>query len=300
MDREIGFASMAGIDYWAFCYYSTRHNPALADLDSGLRRYLTSTKKHEIHFCLILETNFLGPVEDWPETVKRLVALLKDPAYQTVAGGRPLLFLFDPGKMEKWAGSSDTVKAMLSQLDRAALEAGLQEPYMAAQGGEPRRVSAWVEKFDLDAVSAYTASETGEDGEYPYSALAAANRRFWEECKTLAKQTIPIVNVGWDNRPRRNSAEQARKLRGPWYLPPTPAELAQHLKSAIDWERANPEYTEADAIIIYAWNESDEGGWLVPTLSEGDARLQAVKTVLRTRALATSPAPGRTPSAAAP
>ncbi|QXE90913.1 glycoside hydrolase family 99-like domain-containing protein [Geomonas subterranea] len=300
MDREIVLASAAGIDYWAFCYYSTRHNPALAQLDEGLRRYLASARKNEIRFCLILETNHLGPVEDWPVTIKRLVAFFKEPTYQTVAGGRPLLFLFDPGEMEKWAGSSAAVKAMLGELDRAALDAGLQEPYMAAQGGEPARVSNWVEKFDLDAISAYTAPGTGGDGEYPHSALAEANRGFWEACKALAKQTIPIVNAGWDNRPRRNSTEQARKLRGPWYVPPTPAELARHLKSAIEWERANPEYTEADAIIIYAWNESDEGGWLVPTLTEGDARLQAIKSVLRTREPATSPAPGRTPSAAAP
>jgi len=31
------------------------------------------------------------------------------------------------------------------------------------------------------------------------------------------------------------------------------------------------EVNPANAILIYAWNELDEGGWLVPTLSEGDA-----------------------------
>jgi len=29
-------------------------------------------------------------------------------------------------------------------------------------------------------------------------------------------------------------------------------------------------------VLIYAWNENDEGGWLIPTLSGGDARLEAV------------------------
>ena len=36
----------------------------------------------------------------------------------------------------------------------------------------------------------------------------------------------------------------------------------------------------ANAIIIYAWNENDEGGWLIPTLSEGTARLDAIARVL--------------------
>ena len=36
-----------------------------------------------------------------------------------------------------------------------------------------------------------------------------------------------------------------------------------------------------DREIAYAWNESDEGGWLVPTHREGTARLDAVRDALR-------------------
>lgn len=299
MDREISLASEAGLDYWAFCYYGNRRNAALAELNQGLKRYLSSKRKADIRFCLIIEANHLGPIEDWPGTIKRLVTCLQEPTYQTVAGGRPLVFIFDPGGLEKWAGSDGAVKAMLSELDSVAIAAGLQEPYLVAQGGEAARVGKWAEKFDLDAVSAYTTPQKGGDAQFPFSALASANRQFWEECKALAKQTVPIVNIGWDNRPRRTSPEKALKLRGPWYLPPTPGELALHLKSAIEWERANPEYTEANAVIIYAWNETDEGGWLVPTLAEGDARLQAVKAALRMRQPTSFPVPDRKPSEAA-
>jgi len=35
------------------------------------------------------------------------------------------------------------------------------------------------------------------------------------------------------------------------------------------------------AVIIYAWDENDEGGWLVPTLGEGTARLDALAKVLK-------------------
>ena len=34
---------------------------------------------------------------------------------------------------------------------------------------------------------------------------------------------------------------------------------AANLRSALDWIEANPEVTEAHAVLIYAWNESDEG-----------------------------------------
>jgi len=31
---------------------------------------------------------------------------------------------------------------------------------------------------------------------------------------------------------------------------------------AIDWTTFNQETAKAQMILIYAWNESDEGGWL--------------------------------------
>ena len=47
------------------------------------------------------------------------------------------------------------------------------------------------------------------------------------------------------------------------------------------WVRSNREVAEAQTIMIYAWNESDEGGWLVPTKTEGTARLDAIREALR-------------------
>ncbi len=49
----------------------------------------------------------------------------------------------------------------------------------------------------------------------------------------------------------------------------------------LKWNAAHPEAAEANALLIYAWNENDEGGWLVPTLGEGSARLDAIREVLR-------------------
>jgi hypothetical protein len=43
----------------------------------------------------------------------------------------------------------------------------------------------------------------------------------------------------------------------------------------------NPSAGRANTVLIYAWNETDEGGWLHPTLAEGTARLDAIKKVLK-------------------
>ena len=83
---------------------------------------------------------------------------------------------------------------------------------------------------------------------------------------------VPLVNAGWDGRPRQ--------YPGVWFLPPTPAELAANLRGAFDWIRANPETAKADTVLVYAWNEHDEGGWLCPTTAEGAARLDAIRAMV--------------------
>ena len=64
----------------------------------------------------------------------------------------------------------------------------------------------------------------------------------------------------------------------------TPDEVAAHVRAGIEWTQANRDLNPANAIIIYAWNEHDEGGWLQPTLgTDGkpdDARIQALAKVL--------------------
>jgi len=66
-----------------------------------------------------------------------------------------------------------------------------------------------------------------------------------------------------------------------FYQAPTETELAHHLAGAVAWVEAHPDAAPAKAALIYAWNENDEGGWLVPTLKDGNWRLQAIKNGLQ-------------------
>jgi hypothetical protein len=64
----------------------------------------------------------------------------------------------------------------------------------------------------------------------------------------------------------------------------TPGELAAHLLEALEWTKANRDLNPANAVIIYGWNEHDEGGWPLPTLgADGkpeDARIRALEKIL--------------------
>jgi hypothetical protein len=63
-----------------------------------------------------------------------------------------------------------------------------------------------------------------------------------------------------------------------------PDEIAVHVRAAIERPQANRDLNPANAIILYAWNEHDEGGRLQPTLGvdgkPNDARCKALGKVL--------------------
>ncbi len=79
MDREIGFAAGAGLDFWAFLLYAEDSPMSVA-----LGQYLRSRRREEIRFCLILHNTLRALAEDWPRERDRGVALLREPGYETV------------------------------------------------------------------------------------------------------------------------------------------------------------------------------------------------------------------------
>jgi len=195
-----------------------------------------------------------------------------------VLDGRPLIFVYSVLEMKKWAGSSEAAKQRLDDLRKECQKSGLKNPYLVAQVYRTKDGIEAVDALGFDAISAYSLPGGSGDQELPFRELAKANSDFWNACKATGKPVVPIVNTGWDNRPRRTDGKKS-DLRGPWFSEPTPKELGKHLRSAIQWNRDNA-CAEANTVIIYAWNESDEGGWLVPTLSEGSARLDSIREVL--------------------
>jgi len=93
---------------------------------------------------------------------------------------------------------------------------------------------------------------------------------------------------GWDRRPRietpvpweRDGADPGDGSER-YYESPSPVELAAHLQDAISWVSKHPKAAAVNTVLIYAWNEYDEGGWIAPTLLEGDARVRAMGNMLR-------------------
>ena len=65
-----------------------------------------------------------------------------------------------------------------------------------------------------------------------------------------------------------------------WVADGTPDEIGDHLKNALNWTSNHRDICEARTVIIYAWNEFDEGGWICPTLGNNTSRLDAIRKTI--------------------
>ena len=112
---------------------------------------------------------------------------------------------------------------------------------------------------------------------------------------------MTLASAGWDTRPRN---ERPPGWIKDFKVPPVPdsvpferqaplvdsvtgtaGQVAAHIFETVRWTRAHRDINPANAVIVYAWNEHDEGGWLQPTLgadgSPDETRIKALETVLR-------------------
>lgn len=276
MDQEIDFAAAAGLDYWAFLVY-----PEAISMSDALKAYLRSSRRHRINFCLILHNSLTVSDEIWPRERGRVIALMREPGYQRVLDDRPLVFTFG------LKAGDPSVSRRLNELKRAAAAAGMH-PYYVYMGWKPVSDYQRESAAGYDAVSAYAKAGC----QLTFGELAAAvETDYWKVAAEAGVPYIPLVTTGWDKRPRKDhpvSWELTHSYHKQDVFPATatPAEIAAHLRRALRFVGAHPDCCAANAIIVYAWNEHDEGGWLCPTWTPhgpDTARLDAVRDVLRLR-----------------
>lgn len=279
MDQEIDFAADAGLDYWAFLLYEEP-----GSMSRAIKQYLASAMRRKINFCLILHNAFGVSAEQWPKERDRAVALLQEPGYQTVLDGRPLVYAFEV----KFQGAFPT--ARFAEFRQAANKAGLN-PYFVFMGWNPAKDFPRESANGFDAVSAYAYG--GEQPEFAQLVQALEND-YWQNAADANVPYVPLVSTGWDKQPRKDNPVAWEKGHG--YHQQTvftamarPQEIASHLERALAFVREHPGICVANAVIVYSWNEHDEGGWLVPTWTQSGKpnteRLDAIRSVLRLEVL---------------
>ena len=269
MDEEIRLAADAGLDYWAFVMY-----PEHDSMSQGLHLYLKSKCGDAVKFCVILHNNLAVQAEEWPHERERLIKMFRDSRYQTVLDGRPLVYLFSANL------------GWFKELREITAKEGIN-PYYVYMGWNPPTDYETQKPNGFDAVSAYANGAQVKT----FAELAQnVEQQGWQRAAQAGIRYVPLVTTGWDKEPRKVnpvSWELDHSYHQQSFFPSqaTPEEIARHLQRAMDFVEAQSDVCEAQAIIMYAWNEHDEGGWLVPTWRKSERpdnrRLEAVRTVLR-------------------
>jgi hypothetical protein len=268
MDAEIAYAQDAGLTFWAFDYYNDG-----SGLDQARHLYHSSTVRTTLQFCYV--------IGDYVEFFANYVEDFKKPHYQKVLGNRPLLFWLS-------AATSAMDAFTIQGLRDASIAAGAGNPYIVALAMDPNAAASWASYLGMDAVSSY-ATPYGSGGQHSFYQLANSEVQRWDSYNWAAwnqgKKIVPFVTTGWDPRPMMAISVPwyAQLNSAHWVGPATAAEVGQQLQRAINWQQPHWNESEANVILMYAWNEFSEGGYICPTLGTGTDRLNAIKEVLRER-----------------
>lgn len=309
-DREIDYAVSRGIDFFAFLYsrfatisYETGEYRPYDELGNiiHLHRgsysfdlYKSSTRCNKPKFTLIVAADLLrdymtqwtagnwDPAYVWSEVIEDLVMQMDNKLVHRTPDGRPLLIFLNAELWKGiWGGSAQVARAHLDELRAAFVAAGIGDPYIAGVGSAEDIAQA-IDEVGYDAVTSYAvvaASPQASGGikELPFTDALFDMRWFWNRVTVdLKKEIIPTGTAGWDSRPY----EPWGRLPWTWYKRATSAELVAQLDAAITFVEDHPAQVPANSILVYAWNELLEGGFLVPTLQHGSQYLDALATYL--------------------
>ena len=290
VDAQIQLAAAGGLDFFVFDWYTPRSllAGAVQNHNNGLKFFLTSPYKRQMKFSVLYvnhEPYGITSKKEWENVTDQWVQFFRDPQYLNL-DGRPIFIVFHPKLMQQQWGGSAGVRWALKRLEDKAKSQGFRGVMFGASSiwsaGEK---GAALRQFDNDGYDFYTnyglpAPAVFKRQAARYEEMNGAQLEHWDGInKYSSLPYVPLVTAGYDRRPRNlpdqmfhfvgNSPEKFRKLLE------TAKETVDHqakmrLPVAPNGQRM---------VLIYAWNELAEGGFIIPTKRDGDVYLRQVRTV---------------------
>jgi hypothetical protein len=295
IDQEIAYAKNAGLSFFAFYWYErfTSQNvtsPGNYFYARELFKTSTSPDKAFVKAAYILSRNIIND-SHWNNVNSTILTqigadMLRSDYHKVTIDGvvRPLLFYHA-------SDGNDTIQPYQRANLVTAYRMGnptAPEPYivnMIETGAAQALASLSSDK--AQAMSNYNTGGNASTS-HTFASIVEDELVTWNRYNDANCKVVPIVSVGFDRRPRiDNPVPWESPTNTDWTAMGTPSEIASHLQTAVNFVRDNPVNCESKTIIIYAWNEHDEGGFICPTIIPGTSNintavLDAIKNVLIT------------------
>ncbi|MDR2764600.1 MAG: glycoside hydrolase family 99-like domain-containing protein [Tannerella sp.] len=203
----------------------------------------------------------------------------KQPNYFKI-DGKPVFSIFDASKLiESFGGSAEETCQALdyfrAEVEKAGFP-GLHIQWNQAWGSmmseeKAGKFSQKIDSMGFNSVAMYNMGGFDED----YLVYGANALRILERMDSaLHVPLFPCVSIGWDDTPRFPNKDP----HGIVHYNNTPASFAMLLLKAKEYVNRHPE--QPKLIIVNAWNEWVEGGYLLPDMLNGFGYLEAVKDII--------------------
>ena len=195
----------------------------------------------------------MGACEHRGEDYAEIARLTREPYYERV-NGRPIIYLFSR-KPEYVEG-----------VCRAVEELGGEMPLFFAMISRTPR-----EDDDFSYVDGLSAYACGKDDINGYAELIEAAINENDGRANAEGLTVPTFTTGWNPSPRIDIPSPWVDYKNTNYAPAASRdELIRGGERFADWYSEKERKTDGfiGHILVFAWNEFEEGGWICPTYNE--------------------------------
>lgn len=268
MEQQIDLASANGIDFFVFCWYWSFDGGPISETrikatvnHTSLDLFLKAKNKTKMKFAILIANHsgsrIIGEA-NWNVAVEYLAKEYFSDSQYLKIDGKPYLGVFIGGDANEYIPSMNSTARRL----------GYPSLYLVS-------CNFHVTSSDFDATSFYNEpTPCGIQKEaVEYSELLPIIEYYW---KYQPDNFIPSCIVGYDKRPWFEKEDFI------YYVNRKPKVFYQFLKDAAECveQKSKPH----PIIMIYAWNELGEGGYLVPT--KGDRNYKYLRQVKRVKKFA--------------
>lgn len=288
-EQEMDYAIDAGIDFMAYLWSEKGR------LNASAYTYHINTKglDGKIKMCAILQR---------ASQDLNTLALAATEDYWYTIDGMPVVYIF--------GGESAITEEFVSTIRRKIAiaqyvkngEVG-KPAYIIGMGLNKYSAAVGVSSRGIDAAGWYAFSASGSATEemkeewnnkktavrrVSYKQLTDYAMNVMNDVSKIAKEGYAAISacatLGYDTYPRMVNPVSWMTPSGIYNLPyggytadlPTTAEVTDHVLDVLNLNKENRALFRTNTVLIYAWNEFNEGGWFCPTIKV-DEKGNAIK-----------------------
>lgn len=299
MEYQIDIAADYGLSFFAFDWYY-----GVPRLNEAVDKYLASANRHKVSFCLMVANHEGARIkrDRWEDACTYFVKYMANDC-AVRADGKPIIIFYDLNNTIEDLGGPEAVKECFDDLRKkmepygGAYIMGCECPYgTPATGAIDYNFEAFtpealkvrldrIKRCGFDALTGYNYrrySPINGSYELTYQTMVDQHEDSWEAMAQYSDMKYaPCILSGWDCRPYECDWNPHLKGVRSCYAPDRTSEVfAQHIRNAAAWLDRNPAQDPDGLALIYAWDEVNEGGFLIPTKGEGFSMLEGMKKAL--------------------